>query len=83
MRHTRKPVTRRDFVGAQHAAPVDEPSGSLSREAAHTPEFCLFLGGCFSLGGRSFSSDINTALSSGVLTPEARFSTLPLQVSNA
>jgi hypothetical protein len=37
MRQTRKPGTRRDPVGAQHAATAEEPSGSLPQEAPDAP----------------------------------------------
>jgi hypothetical protein len=86
MRHTQKPGTRRDSVGAQHVedpprwtAPAEDPFCSFPRETtgASPGSFGLLL------GGRSFSSDIRLALSSGVLTPEAGYSALPLQVSNA
>jgi hypothetical protein len=69
--------TRHDFVGAHHvedpprrAAPAEAPSSSSPRETTDaSPGSFGFL-----LGGRSFSSDIRLALSSGVLTPEASFS---------
>jgi len=34
MRHTRKPGTWRNSVGAQHAAPAEKPSGPLPQKAA-------------------------------------------------
>jgi hypothetical protein len=79
---TRRPPERRprhDFVGAQHAAPAEEPA----RLQPHTTVDAPASSSCSLLGGRSFSSDINPALSSVVLTPEARFSADRLQVSNA